>query len=122
MLGVQDPIHNTLYEMHQYLDSDSSGTTSTCVSSTIGSQDLMAATQWMKAQHVRGLLGEFGVANNPTCMSALSDMLTYIDQNRDVWAGWTWWSAGPWWGSYMFSIEPSNGTDAPQMATLVQHL
>jgi endoglucanase len=36
-----------------------------------------------------------------------------------VWQGWTWWAAGPWWGGYMFSIEPTNGTtDKPQMKVI----
>jgi endoglucanase len=49
-------------------------------------------------------------------------MLTYVEANSDVWSGWTWWAAGPWWGSYMYSIEPNGGTDQPQMATLAPYL
>ena len=122
MLGVVDPLDNFIYEVHQYLDSDSSGTHADCVSTTIGSQALTDFTAWLKTNHKRAILGEFGSANNATCNAALDDMLHYIDQNRDVWAGWTWWSAGPWWGGYMYSIEPNNGADAPQLATLVKHL
>jgi endoglucanase len=122
MLGVKDPLDNYAFEVHQYLNSDSSGSQPTCVSATVGSARLTAFTQWMSANHVRGFLGEFGVSSDPTCLSALDDMLSYVDQHRDGWIGWTWWSAGPWWGSYMFSIEPTNGQDAPQMATLLKHL
>jgi endoglucanase len=122
MLGVQDPLNNVVYEVHQYFDSDSSGTSSTCVSTTVGSQALMSFTAWMSKNHLHGFLGEFGVANNPTCLAALTDMLSYVDQNRDLWVGWTWWSAGPWWGNYMYSVEPENGQDAPQMGTLLQHM
>lgn len=122
MLGVQDPLNDYVFEAHQYLDSDYSGTHPDCQSTTIGSQSLQAFTQWLQTNHLRGFLGEFGVANNTTCMAALDDMLSFVDQNRSLWVGWTWWSAGPWWGSYMFSIEPSNGMDAPQTATLVKHL
>ena len=37
------------------------------------------------------------------------------------------WSAGPWWGEYMFSVEPKTGldgkkTDRPQLAFLQPHL
>jgi hypothetical protein len=37
-----------------------------------------------------------------------------------VWNGWTWWAAGPWWGNYIFSVEPNaDGSDANRiMATL----
>ena len=31
----------------------------------------------------------------------------------------TYWAGGPWWGDYMFSIEPQNGIDKPQMAILM---
>jgi hypothetical protein len=49
-------------------------------------------------------------------------MLTYMQEHSDVWQGVTAWSAGPWWGDYMFSLEPLNGVDKPQMATFEQHL
>jgi hypothetical protein len=35
-------------------------------------------------------------------------MMTYMEANSDVWLGWTWWAAGPWWGEYMFTAEPTN--------------
>jgi endoglucanase len=123
MLGVVDPANHFIYEVHQYLDADSSGTHDTCNAAPAGSQSLAAFTAWAKTNHVRAMIGEFGAANNTTCLSDLADFLGSVDQNKDVWAGWTYWSAGPWWGSYMFSIEPSaSGADAPQMATLLDHL
>ncbi|MDB4945706.1 MAG: hypothetical protein JWP97_5240 [Labilithrix sp.] len=122
MLGVHDPLDNYIYEVHQYLDSDSSGTHEACVSSTAGSQALKSFTEWLHTNHKRAMLGEFGVANNATCLAGLDDMLAYMGKNEDVWAGYTYWSAGPWWGSYMYSIEPKNGVDAPQMTVLLKHL
>jgi hypothetical protein len=59
---------------------------------------------------------------NPTCHAALDGMLSHIDQNDGVWAGWTHWAAGPWWGDSRFSIEPEAGVDKPQMAVLAAHL
>ena len=33
----------------------------------------------------------------------MEDMLAYMSKNADVWMGWQWWSAGPWWGElYVF--------------------
>jgi endoglucanase len=121
MLAIVDSGNNFAFEVHQYLDSDSSGTSSTCVSATIGSQRLQAFTGWLRQNGKRGFLGEFAGAQNTTCFSALDDMLTYLDNNLDVWMGWTYWAAGPWWGNYMFSIEPINGQDQPQMAILAKH-
>jgi len=40
MLSITDPSNNFAFEVHQYLDGDSSGQSATCVSSTIGSERL----------------------------------------------------------------------------------
>lgn len=123
MLGVVDPLDNWIYEVHQYLDSDSSGTHDTCPSTTIGEKALASFAAWAKANGKRAMLGEFGAASNATCLEALDKALAHMKANEDVWAGHTYWSAGPWWGDYMYSIEPrKDGSDAPQMATLLKHL
>ena len=122
MLGVTDPQNHYIFEVHQYLDSDSSGQKPEAVSVTIGSERLRQFTLWCRQHHKRGFLGEFGAADNPTALAATKDMLGYMEQNRDIWAGYTWWSAGPWWGEYMFTLEPKDGKDRPPMATLQPHL
>ncbi|CAJ2503205.1 Uu.00g105990.m01.CDS01 [Anthostomella pinea] len=110
MAALTDPNDNVIYEMHQYLDSDGSGTSSTCVSSTIGSQRLAAATAWLQSNGKNGILGETAAGSNSVCISALQDMLSYMKTNNSVWRGWLLWGGGPWWGDYMFSMEPSSGT------------
>jgi endoglucanase len=94
MNNITDPANNYAFEVHQYLDDNSSGQSGTCVSATIGSQRLVAFTAWLKRNNKKGFLGEFGGANNPTCEAAIYDMLNYMQANRDVWLGWTWWAAG----------------------------
>jgi endoglucanase len=122
MLGVVDPADHYAYEVHQYLDSDSSGNSPTCVSATIGVERLTAFTAWLRSHARHGFLGEMAGADNATCRAAIDQMLAYLSANRDVWSGWTWWAAGPWWGSYMFSLEPQGGHDAAQMAWLRPYL
>jgi hypothetical protein len=44
-----------------------------------------------------------------------------------VWLGWTWWAAGPWWGNYQFTLEPTNlgqpsQADRPAMPLLRSHI
>ncbi|MEO7091897.1 MAG: glycoside hydrolase family 5 protein, partial [Polyangiales bacterium] len=122
MLGVVDPGKNFAYEVHQYLDSDSSGTHTACVSKTIGSERLAAFTKWLTDNGVKGFLGELGGSTDATCLAAIDDMLTYVDAHRAQYLGWAWWSAGPWWGEYMYTIEPTAaGADRPQLATLLKH-
>jgi endoglucanase len=131
MRGVVDPAHNFAFEVHQYLDSDSSGTSAQIVSTTIGSQRLANFTSWLRSNGYRGFLGEFAVAGSTIGAGigdeALSNVLGYLDANSDVWRGWTFWAGGPWWGEYMFTLEPQNlgqqnETDRPQLAVMEPHL
>ncbi|KAI9817430.1 MAG: hypothetical protein M1827_001040 [Pycnora praestabilis] len=108
--ALTDPNDNLVYEMHQYLDSDGSGTSSVCVNSTIGADRIAAATQWLRTNNKKGLLGEFAGGANPTCIAAVEGMLAALKANSDVWLGALMWGGGPWWGDYMFSVEPPSGT------------
>lgn len=108
--ALTDPQDLLIYEMHQYLDSDGSGTSATCVSSTIGQERVIAATQWLKENGKRGFMGEFAGGANSVCQHAVTGMLDYLQTNSDVWLGASWWSAGPWWGDYIYSFEPPSGT------------
>ncbi|KAJ3580006.1 hypothetical protein NPX13_g555 [Xylaria arbuscula] len=79
---LTDPSNKIVYEMHQYLDSDGSGT---------------------QPRETAG-------GSNSQCISALQGMLGYMSDNSDVWTGWLWWGAGPWWGTYIYGMEPPSGT------------
>ncbi|KAI9037989.1 putative extracellular endoglucanase/cellulase [Aspergillus affinis] len=106
---LTDPQDKIVYEMHQYLDSDGSGTSETCTSSTVGKERLQTATEWLQSNKKKGFLGEFAGGVNADCESAVEGLLSYMSDNTDVWTGAEWWSAGPWWGSYMYSLEPETG-------------
>lgn len=109
LVNLKDPQNKLIYQMHQYLDTDGSGTSANCVSATIFKERLQAATKWLKDNKKQGIIGEFAGGNNAQCISALQDGLTYLAQNSDVWTGALWWAAGPWWGNYIFSMEPTSG-------------
>ena len=122
MLSIKDSANNIMFEAHQYLDSNSSGTSDVCVSPTIGAERLVTFTNWLRTNGKKGFLGEFAGGNNATCNQSIANMLAYMQANADVWAGWTWWAAGPWWGGYIFTIEPSNGVDDPKLTNLLPYL
>ena len=119
--GVQDPAHNFAFEVHQYLDfrrqrhaprrgiGDDRGPASDGHHAMGGDRPATSL-----------FLGEVGVTTDQTSLTALDGMLTYMNQHTDAWQGVTYWAGGPWWGNYMFSIEPQNGVDKPQMAILTQ--
>ncbi|KAF2709277.1 glycoside hydrolase family 5 protein [Pleomassaria siparia CBS 279.74] len=109
LVNLKDPENKLVYQMHQYLDTDGSGTHAECVSATIFSERLQAATQWLKDNGKLGVIGEFAGGVNTQCIAALQDGLSYLDANNDVWLGAIWWAAGPWWADYMYSMEPTSG-------------
>jgi endoglucanase len=125
----RDPANNFAFEVHQYLDSDHSGSHRAVIAHG-GSTRLVAFTRWAKAHHFKAFLGEFGWDQNPGNTQARQEgdsLLSYMDQNRDVWLGYAYWAGGPWWGDYMYSIEPTHletgsPIDKPQMSILAKHL
>ncbi|KAB8300116.1 hypothetical protein EYC80_000346 [Monilinia laxa] len=109
MKNITDPEDKLVYEFHQYLDSDASGTSSTCVSSTIGAERIADATNWLKTNNFKGIIGEYAGGVNADCESAVKGMLDALAADNEHWLGALWWGAGPWWGDYIFAFEPPSG-------------
>lgn len=122
MLKVKDPQNHFGFDVHQYLDKDSSGTSSHIESPTAGAQRLKPMTDWCMKHRRRAFLGEFGAADSPEAKAAVTKMLDHMKQNRSVWMGFAWWAAGPRWGDYMFTLEPKDQKDRPQMEWLKPYL
>ncbi|KAB8076197.1 glycoside hydrolase superfamily [Aspergillus leporis] len=120
MKNLKDPQNKIVYEMHQYLDTDGSGSHLECVSESIGKERVTKATQWLKDNNKVGILGEFAGGQNDQCRKALTNMLDYLAENTSVWKGALWWAAGPWWGDYMFNLEPPNGVAFKGMFDVLQ--
>lgn len=124
MLQIKDPGNNYAYEVHQYLDDTSSGSSPNCTSATVGSERLAGFTSWLKANGKRGFLGELNGGRSGTCLAALDDMFKHLEANSSVWLGWTFWAGGPWWGNDV--IEPNNnvnnGKDDVRMTMMLPHL
>ncbi|HVX36665.1 MAG TPA: glycoside hydrolase family 5 protein [Hyphomicrobium sp.] len=108
MRGIVDPANRFAFEVHQYLDQDSSGTTPNAVSATIGSERIRAFQDWARQNGFTAVLGEFGAASNEVSLAALQDLCRTMEANADVWLGWTAWAGGTWWPQdYMFNLSPS---------------
>jgi endoglucanase len=135
MLDVVDPLNAMLIEVHQYFDSDGSGTSASIAGNNvnIGPTRLAAFTNWARANRKKAFLGEFAFANssigpasNQIGDEALINTLNFLRSNTDVWTGWAWWGGGPWWPQdYLFNPNPiggyTNGTDRPMMQYLTQY-
>jgi endoglucanase len=120
MLWINDPGFNYAIEVHQYMDAIGSGAPD-CVSPTIGAERLSVFTSWLRAHGKRGFLGEFSGGADATCAAALDGMLSHLENNADVYLGWTYWAGGPWWHD-VAALEPTAGIDSPSMNLLEPHL
>lgn len=110
MRGIVDPANRFAFEVHQYLDRDSSGTKPKAVSATIGSERIRAFQDWARENGFTALLGEFGAADDALSLEALRNLCRTLEANSDVWLGWAAWAGGTWWPQdYMFNLGPSKG-------------
>jgi endoglucanase len=122
MLEVVDPGDNMLFEAHQYMDDNSSGSSDECVSRTVGRERLTPFVKWLRDNKKKGVVGELAGGRNADCNAAVEEMLSYVMESSDVLDGWLWWAGGPMWGDYRFTLEPSDGVDRPQMAVIAPFL
>ncbi|KAH7377975.1 putative endoglucanase 1 [Cadophora sp. MPI-SDFR-AT-0126] len=93
---LKDPLNNTAFDIHEYIDTDYSGSHLQCVN--LASQKLASVTAWLKKYQFKAMITEFGVGNGTQCQSYLTDIITYMEKNPEY-IGWTAWAAGPFWGS-----------------------
>lgn len=115
--GITD-LSKILINVHQYLDSDFSGTHDDCQSdlSTQGSQgfNLGAFADYLQENQLKAMVTEFGVGKNSgSCSSALNQFMQYLQdnssQNKDYgFSGWTIWSTGHGWGDYNLRVKPDS--------------
>lgn len=119
--GLTDPLDRSLIEVHQYADTNFSGTGTECHPPSRFDNMFAVIAEWARTHDKKLFLGEFGTPANEPCLAAL-DRLLSLSSDRNVWRGWTYWAAGRWWGSYPLSIHPKAGVDAPQMGVVSNYL
>jgi hypothetical protein len=107
--AIVDPAKNYAFEVHQYLDAWGAGQTTDVASSQTGVEDLEAVTAWATQTGNKLFLGETGVGTSPTALAALTNMLSYMQLNSNVWQGATYFAGGLDLQSFIYSIEPELG-------------
>ncbi|ACE83988.1 glycoside hydrolase family 5 protein [Cellvibrio japonicus] len=118
LAGLEDPLKRTIIEVHQYADSNYSGTRQECLAADHFDSRFERIRAWADAQGLQLFLGEFGVAPNSQCLATLTRFLELMDNAQ--WKGWTYWAAGRWWGSYAFALNTSSTEPSAQWALLRQ--
>ncbi|KAH9948197.1 glycoside hydrolase superfamily [Amylocystis lapponica] len=116
LVNITDPLGGTgklLLDVHQYLDSDNSGTHSTCV--TNNTEVLSTFVTFLTANGNRqAILSETGGGNTASCETDLGQELAYVKSAYPSLVGFSVWAAGAFDTSYVLSVTPdTNGTDQP---------
>jgi len=125
-LDVRDPAGRLLYAAHEYFDRDGSGTYARSYAADganpcLGVQRLQPFLKWLDQRNALGILTEYGVpGNDPRWLDVLDRFLQALNADPRI-VGGTYWPAGPWWGNYPLSVEPSDGQDRPQAAILFRY-
>lgn len=113
--GIQAKIHDNhlMLAVHQYFDSDFSGTHHTCqiiTKTTIANWFTDLDTYSAAHQGIPYILGEFGAPYTQNCQNDISNTLSVLtkDSRANAYAqGWIVWAAGhAWYANYVDSIAP----------------
>lgn len=116
---LHDPLKRTLIEAHQYADANYSGTGMECLPADHFAPRFQLISEWAEEHQHQLFLGEFGVAQNPSCLATLDQFLNFMADKP--WRGWTYWATGRWWGSYPMALNTDAIAPSPQWSLLQAH-
>ncbi len=126
--NIKDADKNYALDVHQYMDSNFSGTHATCIpeNNTGGTDpgfdtdlDLKDFSAYLNQENINAFLGEFGAGNGDItdCENDFNDLLTQVKNyaatdGHPGFIGWTAWSAGHAWGaSYLLNLAPGGAAN-----------
>ena len=110
---VDNTVSKLIFDVHNYFDSDGSGTTAGCTSNKI-SDGFQPLVSFLKSNNRQALVSELGGgSSDASCLTNICAALDFLNENSDVYLGWVGWSAGSFQSSYVLSLDPSGGTDVP---------
>lgn len=115
--GITD-LSKIIINVHQYLDSDYSGTKDQCSinlnSTGDGGYNLSEFAEYLQRNQMKAMITEFGAGKDEaTCRTAMTGLLNFMKDhsaknNGYGFIGWTIWSAGHGWGDYKLRITPAS--------------
>ncbi|KAG0147470.1 hypothetical protein CROQUDRAFT_61622 [Cronartium quercuum f. sp. fusiforme G11] len=95
MSSIKNPSGSTkglIFEIHQYFDSDGSGTTKECNQDHLN--ELTSVVTLLKKDDRQALITEMGGGNTKSCADVITKFVTEVDKNYPTIAGSAIWSAG----------------------------
>ncbi|KAI6914143.1 hypothetical protein D0869_03650 [Hortaea werneckii] len=107
---------NLIFDVHQYLDSDGSGTHTECTTSN--ADTFKSFGDWLRKNNRQAMLTETGGGPNAdSCLTDMCEQFDVLNNYSDVYLGWTGWAAGAFEAGYEISETPSGSpgsyTDQP---------
>lgn len=115
--GITD-LSKILINVHQYLDSNYSGTHNDCLQdlTTTGTNgfNLNAFVDYLTENQLHAIVTEFGSGKNAdSCRAPLNEFMRYLQDNaaknkNSGFVGWTIWSTGHGWGDYNLRVLPKS--------------
>ncbi|PPJ61367.1 hypothetical protein CBER1_09462 [Cercospora berteroae] len=108
---------NLIFDVHQYLDPDGSGTHTSCV--TDNADSFRELGDYLRHNKRQAILTETGGGStDETCLANLCKQFDVLNEYSDVYLGWTGWAAGKFDSSYELAETPSKSgsggfTDLP---------
>lgn len=104
--NIDGSTEDLIFDVHQYLDSDNSGTSATCATNNVDSFEVLGA--WLRTNSRKAMLTETGGgSSDSTCLTDVCQELAELNKYSDVFLGWTGWAAGMFDTSYVLSETPT---------------
>lgn len=101
---------NIAFDVHLYLDSDGSGTHSSCT--TNNSNIFTNLGNWLRSNNRKAFLTETGGgSSDSSCLQRLCEQFNTINSYSDVYLGWIGWAAGAFGTDYVLSETPKKNSD-----------
>ncbi|MEX5451464.1 glycoside hydrolase family 5 protein [Stutzerimonas stutzeri] len=125
LLQLHDPADKLIFSAHLYLDKDGSGRYQAPLAddfdTMLGVKRVKPFIDWLIEHDRQGHIGEFGIpGDDPRLLEAMDNLLAYLQKHC---IPMTYWAAGPSWGNYRLSVEPTrDGQDRPQWAVLEKYV
>jgi len=122
--NLDGSITNLIFDVHQYLDSDDSGTSTTCTTNNVAAFQTLG--NYLRTNKRQAFLSETGGGNTSSCETDVCQELAELNSYSDVFLGWTGWAAGEFATSYALSLTPtqsgSTWTDQPLLTQCIAGL
>lgn len=114
--------NNLIFDVHQYLDASYSGTSTECAHNNVA--EFKSLASWLRSNGRQAMLTETGGGGSAdSCLAKLCEQFDVLNDNSDVYLGWTAWSAGSFKTTYKLALTPTldgeSWTDVPLLTQCV---